>query len=319
MGVKVSICIPCYNNADEVGRLLDSVYSQDFTDFEVNVSDDSTNDETERLVKGRFPDVNYRHNKKPYGHILNWNVPIREARGEYIKIMFSDDWFTDSTGLGKLARLLDDNPDAMLAFSGSRQVMLDGQDMGAMHHVAKEHQKGFYDRRAGREFIEGLKGDYRNLFLSNQIGAPSATIYRRGNAPALFDEKSNWASDMFLYFDLLEKSPVFAYTKEPLISIGVHEKQYTESFGEKDMRIYNDYRYMYTKYKLYESRACREYFLKTFIVKYGKGPREAKALKIGIAPYMKYSFLEFKNSVRCFVGYRRGLIWKSLTGRIYRN
>ena len=32
MGAKVSICIPCYNNADEVERLLKSVYCQNYTD-----------------------------------------------------------------------------------------------------------------------------------------------------------------------------------------------------------------------------------------------------------------------------------------------
>ena len=53
VGVKVSICIPCYNNADEVKRLLESIYSQDYTDFEVNLSDDSTNDATEALVQER--------------------------------------------------------------------------------------------------------------------------------------------------------------------------------------------------------------------------------------------------------------------------
>lgn len=304
MGVKVSICIPCYNNADEVGRLLTSVYSQDFTDFEVNLSDDSTNDETERLVRDSFPGVNYRHNKKPFGHIFNWNEAIRMAGGAYIKIMFSDDWFTDSTSLGRMVKLLDDNPDAMLAFSGSRQVMLDGQDTGAMHHVASGHNHGFYDRHASDEFIAGLRRDYRNLFTGNQIGAPSAVIYRRGSALTLFDEKSNWASDMFLYFDLFQKSPVFAYTREPLVSIGVHENQYTESFSEKDMRIYNDYRYMYTKYNLRESRACRVYFLRNFVIKYGQKAGEAKALGIGAIPYLKYSFVEFMDSLRCFVSHR---------------
>ncbi|MDE7476775.1 MAG: glycosyltransferase, partial [Lachnospiraceae bacterium] len=278
--VKVSICIPCYNNVGEVERLLQSIYSQDYTDFEVNLSDDSTDDETEKLVKAKYPNVHYQHNKKPYGHIFNWNAAIRMAKGEFIKIMFSDDWFTKSTSLGTFVMLLDNNPKAMLAFSGSRQVMLDGQHIDAMHHVTAEHQKGFYDRFADDRFIELLSRDYRYLFLGNQIGAPSATIYRRGNELTLFDEKSNWASDMFLYFELLGKSSVIAYTKEPLVSIGVHENQYTESFSEKDMRIYNDYRYMYTKYHLYENNECRTYFLRKFIIKYGQKINEAKALKI---------------------------------------
>ena len=85
---KVSICIPCYNNADEVERLLQSIYRQSYTDFEVNISDDSTSDETQALVNGCYPMVKYQRNQKPYGHILNWNAAIKMAEGTYIKIMF---------------------------------------------------------------------------------------------------------------------------------------------------------------------------------------------------------------------------------------
>jgi len=301
MGIKVSICIPCYNNVDEVERLLRSIYSQKYTDFEVNVSDDSTNDETEQLVEKQYSTVNYQHNEKPNGYIFNWNAAIRMAKGEYIKIMFSDDWFTDNTSLGTYVKLLDDHPEAALAFAGSRQVMLDGQDINAMHHVTAEHRKGYYDRCADADFIEQLKKDYRNLFLGNQIGAPSATIYRRGSALALFDEQSNWASDMFLYFDLLERNPIFAYTTKPLVSIGVHENQYTESFSERDMRIYNDYRYMYTKYHLQESVACREYFTEQFIIKYHMGYREAKALGIDWNSWICKWIAEQKAALQCFV------------------
>lgn len=292
---KVSICAPAYNNVSEVERLLKSIYAQNYTDFEVNISDDSTDDAIERLVasyRNEHENINYIHNQKPYGHIFNWNMAIKMARGAYIKIMFSDDWFTDAESLGAYVALLDKAPDAMLAFSGSRQVSLD------------DHMK-FYDRHATPQFIGGLRRDYRFLFKGNEIGAPSAVIYRRGDALTLFDEKSNWASDMYLYFDLLKKSPKFAYTTKPLISIGVHEHQYTESFSQKDMRIYNDYRYMYEKYDLRESRACREYFTKQFLVKYKKGIREARALGIEPSMYWNASACEFFDSVRCFLSYRK--------------
>ncbi|MBO5144117.1 MAG: glycosyltransferase family 2 protein [Lachnospiraceae bacterium] len=297
---KVSICIPTYNNVDEVERLLQSIDGQEYKDYEVNISDDSTNDEIENLIR-KYEKVNYIHNKKPMGHIFNWNAAIRMAKGEYIKIMFSDDWFTDAQSLGNFAALLDADEKAMLAFSGSRQVMLDGQNIDAMQHVAKEHQRSSYDRCASTEYIEGLRKDYRRLFLGNQIGAPSAVIYRRGSSAALFDEKSNWASDMFLYFDLLQKSNAFAYTKEPLVSIGVHEHQYTESFSDKDMRIYNDYRYLYTKYHLQECPECREYFAEKFLVKYHQGVKEAKALGIETSLYLKKWTAEVRASVQCFV------------------
>ena len=204
--------------------------------------------------------IQYVHNEKRLGHIINWNAPIRMATGEYIKIMFSDDWFTDSKSLGKFVSMLDENPEAMLAFCGSRQVMLDGQNAEGVKHVAEENVKDSYDRYASDEFIDRLQQDYRNLFLGNEIGTPSASIYRRGTELSMFDEQSNWASDMFLYFELLKKSEKFAYTKEPLICVGVHENQYTETFSERDERIYNDYRYMYTKYQLQDSENCRGYF-----------------------------------------------------------
>ena len=101
----------------------------------------------------------------------------------------------------------------------------------------------------------------------------------------MFDEKSNWASDMFLYFDLLRADHEFVYTREPLISIGMHENQYTETFTERDMRIYNDYRYLYTKYGLQDCQECREYFTENFIIKYHKGLKEARALGIDARMY----------------------------------
>ena len=166
---KVSICAPAYNNAPEVERLLQSVYVQTYTDFEVNISDDSTDDEVEQVVaqyQERHKNIHYIHNEKPYGHIFNWNAAIKMARGEYIKIMFSDDWFTDAESLGAYAALLDKSPDAYLAFAGSRQVSLDNSgkiNLQEFDSCTSDSVK-FYDRHATPQFIGRLRKDYRHLF-----------------------------------------------------------------------------------------------------------------------------------------------------------
>lgn len=304
--VKVSICIPTYNNADEVKQLLESIFEQEYRDFEVNISDDSTNEEIAMVVKGfheRYGEaiLRYIHNEKRLGYIFNWNAAINMANGEYIKIMFSDDWFTDSKCLGKFVRMLDEQPEALLAFSGSRQVMLDDSINTSKH---KKSYETAYDRCASTDFIQKLQQDYRNLFLGNEIGAPSAVIYRKTSEKCLFDERSNWASDMFLYFEILQRNNAFAYTTEPLICIGEHANQYTETFLERDERIYQDYRYMYEKYKLHESKMCKEYFAKQFLVKYHKGLQEARVLDIGIGRYIKCNIMELLATVYCFVGSR---------------
>lgn len=294
---KVSVCVPVYNNVSCVRRLMTSIAHQDYTDFEVIITDDSTNREIEdyiHAVQEEAADpalakignkIRYLHNEKPLGHIFNWNKALELAKGEYIKILFSDDWFSQSYSLGNMVRLLEDNPDAALAFCGTGQVMLKG-----------EKEEPLRERAASEAFIKRLKKDYRHLFLGNEIGAPSATIYRNGQFR--FDEKSNWASDMFLYFTILEKNPVFAWTDEALINIGEHEEQYTNMFRERDERKYEDYRYMYEKYGLSASSDCKKYFLQEFLIPYKKGSRAATSCGIEAGEYRKERIKYLWNAVK---------------------
>lgn len=305
---KVSICIPAYNNRAEVRRLLSSIAAQTMQDVEIILTDDSTNGEIEELVgelrSARSAGVEadytrwtapcmsrlrYVHNEKPLGHIFNWNKALSLAEGEYIKIMFSDDWFTQEDSLERLTALLDENPQASLAFCGTRQVS----------------QKRTWERAAGEEYVERLRRDYRYLFLGNEIGAPSATLYRA--CGAAFDERSNWASDMFLYFEILQKNPRFAFTPEPLISIGVHEEQYTESFTEKDIRKYQDRLLMYEKYGLKTQEDCREEMLRLTVM-YGQGWKTASACGASLGDYLKQRAVWFWHNT--VLGYWNGLLHK---------
>lgn len=305
---KVSICIPAYNNEAEVRRLLSSIAAQTMQDVEIILTDDSTNGEIEALVEkirsgngagAEAADTHwtapcmrhlrYVHNEKPLGHIFNWNKALSLAEGEYIKIMFSDDWFTRADSLEKLTALLDEDPQASLAFCGTRQVS----------------KKRTWERAAGKEYVERLRRDYRYLFLGNEIGAPSATLYCA--CGAAFDERSNWASDMFLYFEILQKNPRFAFTPEPLISIGVHEEQYTESFTEKDIRKYQDRLLMYEKYGLKTQEDCRKEMLRLTVM-YGQGVQAASACGASLGEYLKQRAVWFWHNT--VLGYWNGLLHK---------
>lgn len=292
---KVSICVPVYNNVTEVERLLASIRQQTYVDYEVNITDDSDNKEIETLVQ-RLADqrIRYVHNPKKKGHIFNWNAAIRMAEGDYIKIMFSDDWFTYPESLEKMVRMLDSHPEAGMAFSNSMQVS----------------EKESYVRQISSDFIPRLKADWRNIFLGNEIGAPSDTIYRRNGI--MFDEKSNWASDLELYLQLFRENPKFVSTDCPLISIGMHEEQYTYTFSERDDRIFNDYLYMYQKYHLWESNSCRDFFLKEYIIKFGRGLKTAKKCHISAGAYgrVKMSYEKEKLLLYIRAAGRKLRIWR---------
>ena len=364
---KVSICIPCYQQAMDVRRLLDSILQQDYTDFEVILTDDSGDDEVERVAAdyrdrivaktGEETSFFYQRNPVRLGHVRNWNAALQKAGGEYIKIMFSDDWFTFPTSLSTFVRMLKEHPDAVLSFSGSRQSILAGEDSQKnLKHLNRKGEGKSWDRAADEAFLTALRKDFRILFQSDQIGAPSAVLYRRGDAVQLFDEESGFASDVFLYMELLSKAekerergrrapsgkttpeaasetPLEAApetaprtfmtkegdratgadeaqirdmglcvcTGEPLTTIGIHENQYTESFGEKDERIYKDYRLLFQKYELQKSREYSRYFADEYLAKYHKPYAEAKELGIPFSVFVTAHLREILATVQSFI------------------
>lgn len=229
---KVSICIPAYNNGPGVKRLLESIKNQTYKDYELILTDDSTTDDVKNAVDESGVVVNYTKNETRDGSTANWNKAIDKASGEYIKIMHHDDWFTDSESLAKMVRLLDENPEAILAFSGTMQV-------GA---------ENTYSRHIKKEDAELFREDWRNLYLGNTIGAPSSVIHRKTDKR--YDTNLKWLVDSEFYLQLLEGNKPFAYTEEPLISIGVGDDQITNScISDSEVNI-REYKYVYNKHNL---------------------------------------------------------------------
>ena len=145
---------------------------QSFTDYEVVVTDDSQDGSVEEVVRrAEVPGMVYVRNAVRKGATGNWNEAVRHASGEYIKIMHHDDWFTDRDCLARFVEMLEEHPEADLAFCGSRQVMLDGVG----NRMGEE-----FDRAISDEHLKMISEDWRDLYIGDYIGAPSATIYRKG-------------------------------------------------------------------------------------------------------------------------------------------
>lgn len=81
----LSICIPTYNQPKSVERLLGDLYPQITPDVEILIRDDSTNDETEAIVRryGEKTAIRYIRGKKE-GLDKTIIFLTKEARGEYV-------------------------------------------------------------------------------------------------------------------------------------------------------------------------------------------------------------------------------------------
>lgn len=91
---EISIIIPTYNRADLVGRSIQSVLGQTFSDFEIIVVDDGSDDNTEAVIKGlqeQDKRIKYSRHSRNQGGAAARNTGIKAARGQYVAFQDSDD------------------------------------------------------------------------------------------------------------------------------------------------------------------------------------------------------------------------------------
>ena len=84
----ISIIIPVYNCQDYLKRCLDSVFSQDYSNYEVICIDDGSTDNSAQIAKEY--DVRYYYQKNG-GQAVARNKGIELAKGEWICFVDSDD------------------------------------------------------------------------------------------------------------------------------------------------------------------------------------------------------------------------------------
>ncbi len=98
----VTICIPSYemNGKGHVylEYLLDSIAYQEGVDFDVIVSDQSTDDKIVELCK-KYDFVECLQFDGPRNACHNTNNAMKHAKGKVVKIMFADDWFVSPSAL----------------------------------------------------------------------------------------------------------------------------------------------------------------------------------------------------------------------------
>lgn len=106
-----SICIPSYNRARFLEPLLDSVLSQDFSDFEIVICEDASAERSlissiVRKLAGRRPGViAYHENETNLGYDANVRNLVEKARGRFCFFMGNDDLMCPGA-LTELSRLL---------------------------------------------------------------------------------------------------------------------------------------------------------------------------------------------------------------------
>ena len=106
---RVSIIIPSYNHARFVGEAMESVIRQSYEDLELIVIDDGSTDGTSEVARSiADPRISVIACPKNRGAAVVVNEALGRAKGEYVSILSSDDFFLPGK-LEKQVRFLDEN------------------------------------------------------------------------------------------------------------------------------------------------------------------------------------------------------------------
>ena len=92
--IKISVIMPVYNVEKYVGKAIESVLAQTFSDFELLIVDDGTKDKSGEICDvyaSKDSRVHVIH-KENGGAPSARNTAIDIARGTYVYFMDSDDW-----------------------------------------------------------------------------------------------------------------------------------------------------------------------------------------------------------------------------------
>ncbi|MFO7603619.1 MAG: glycosyltransferase family A protein [Gammaproteobacteria bacterium] len=213
--MHISVIIPSYNRAHTLPRALDSVLAQSRAADEILVIDDGSTDATRRLVTESYPQVRYIYQDNA-GVSAARNTGIRQARGEWLALLDSDDeWLPDK--LARQAAAIAAEPDYQLCHCDEIWIR-----QGRRVNPMKKHAK------AGGWIFE------RCLPLC--AISPSAVLLHRAllDQVGLFDERLPACEDYDLWLRVCARHPVLYVEDALLKKYGGHEDQLSQQHWGMD-------------------------------------------------------------------------------------
>jgi glycosyltransferase involved in cell wall biosynthesis len=125
--------MPVYNGENYLAAALDSILAQTFTDFELIISDNASDDRTEAICRAyaaRDSRIQYIRQAENRGAAANYNLVLDIASGEYFKWAAHDDLIAPAF-LAKCVEVLDSDPEVVLCHSRVQYVDSNGCNIGS--------------------------------------------------------------------------------------------------------------------------------------------------------------------------------------------
>jgi hypothetical protein len=214
----VSICIPTFNRANMVGKAIDSVLSQSYSNMEIIVVDNSSHDDIESVIAGYNNSIlerkiKFYKNERNLGLFGNFNKCIEHATGKYIHILHSDDYI-DPDFTQTCVNFLESHPNVGMTFTSS-QVTCNGS----------QKKIGVSDNNIIFPTPEGFK---KILETKNLICCPSVMMRREVyNSVGFYSLEYPYSGDYYQWLKIAQRFDIAYIAKATLF---YREGEHSESF-----------------------------------------------------------------------------------------
>lgn len=157
--MRFSILIPVYNVEQYLNECVESVLSQDMSDYEIVLMDDGSTDRSGQICdeyKTKYPEKVTVVHKQNEGLLLARRDALKIAKGDYILFLDSDDYY-EPGALKAISDVIDsDGPDVVIF---NRSLVKDGEYIGKLTDFSVfgekhlfEDKSFIYDNLLGREY-----------------------------------------------------------------------------------------------------------------------------------------------------------------------
>lgn len=209
-----SVIIPYYNSASTIIRAIESIVTQTFTDFEIILVDDGSNDNTHIIVDDyikKHEEINFKHYyQENVGPSEARNLGISKATAKYIAFLDSDDSWV-SNKLEIQIKLMEGN-----------KIDILGSNINIVETNGKIILKYFV--KSQLEYISFYQLLFKHYFYTSSVVIRKKVLDNIGGFP----KKQKYAEDTLL-FAKITRNYKSALSKDFLVNT------YKPLFGESGL------------------------------------------------------------------------------------
>jgi glycosyltransferase involved in cell wall biosynthesis len=221
----VSICLASYNQEKYIDECLNSILQQSYSNIEILISDDCSNDNTFEKIrkiffknKSRFKIKIFRQNKN-IGISKNFNFLYKRASGDYL-VFFGGDDIMENEKINKQVRALNLNPNSSFCYSNCKWI----------------YEKNKFLKLKHFNILHRTPKTIFNILIDYNIPSSTIMINRKYIDQNPFDERLKYFCDFLQTVKLwMKNKPV--YLPESLVIYRRHNESVIGSNKFVDERL----------------------------------------------------------------------------------